>query len=71
MTDNFLQVLELDGRRFVQLGPLFQPIELFSLQIITERAPAKAFYTGTTESISFAGHTHLFVLGQAAVGRHQ
>ena len=70
MADNFFQVLELDGWRLVQLGPLFQTIELLGLLIITERTGTKAFQT-TIESIRLAGHSHLLVLGQAAVGCHQ
>ena len=37
VTDHFFQVLELYGRRRLQLGELLQPVELFGLQVPVER----------------------------------
>src|SRR5205823_14547095 len=71
VADNFFQVLELDCWWLVELGPLFQTIELLGLQIITEWALTKAFQPATSKSICLARHSHLLVLGQATVGSHQ
>src|SRR6202040_2897674 len=67
MADKFLQILELDSWRLVQLGPLFQTIELLGLLIIAEGTFTQTF-EATVESICFPRHSHLLVLRQTATG---
>ena len=64
--DNFFQILELHGRRLVQLCELFQPVKLLGLRSLCERSVAEPLHAAI-EAVRLARHSHLLVHGQAAV----